>query len=125
LDEPVTDAGSNRISARRRIIRAVEDAIQRDAPDDEADSLHAEFLERLDAPDIEDDIADRPVAEIIADICHDLGLAPFPALRLWKRRTPADIALLCARAAGRGDAPGWTDERDRVVAEGVRRFGGP
>ncbi len=94
LDDPVAHAGSSRVAARRRIIRAVEDAIEYEGKGDKAESLHAGFLERLDAPDVDEDI--------IADICHDLGLATLPGLRLWKRRMPADIAVLCERAQGRG-----------------------
>jgi hypothetical protein len=122
LDEPA--AGSQRVAARRRIIRAVEDAIERDARGDAAESLHAEFLERLDAPDIEDDIVDRPVAEIIADICRDLGLAALPGVQPWKRRSPADVAALCARAAMLPERSGAGD-RTWTLVDGVRRFGGP
>jgi hypothetical protein len=103
LDEPVlapaAHAPGHRQASRRRIIRAVEDTIQRHAADHEAASLHAEFLDRLDSPDLDEEIEDRPVAEIIADICRDLGLAAPPGTHPWKRRTPADIATLCARAA--------------------------
>jgi hypothetical protein len=103
LTEPVPAPASNparhRIAARQRIIRAVEDTIQREATGSEAEPLHAEFLDRLDSPDLEDDIGHRPVVDIIADICRDLGLAALPGTHPWKRRTPADIATLCARAA--------------------------
>jgi uncharacterized membrane protein YccC len=91
---------NDRIAARKRIIRDVEDTIQRTTKDDEAERLHAELLERLDAPDLNDDIAHRPVAEIIKDICRDLGLAHAPGTHPWKRRNPDDIAILAARAAG-------------------------
>jgi hypothetical protein len=88
-----------RTAARKRIIRDVEDTIQRTTKDDEAERLHAEFLDRLDSPDLDDEIDDRPVDQIIADICRDLGLAHSPGTHPWKRRTPADIAILAARAA--------------------------
>ena len=61
-------------TARKRILREVEDAIQRTEKSPNQDSLNAEFLDRLDAPDLIDDIATRPIPEIIADICRDLGL---------------------------------------------------
>lgn len=102
LDEPVpagAEAGLRRRAARRQIIRAVEDTIQREAPGERGERLEAEFRERLDGPDIDDDIGHRPVAAIIADICADLGLGALPGMQAWKRRTPADIAALCARAA--------------------------
>ena len=102
LDEPVpagAEAGRRRSAARRQIIRAVEDTIQREAHGERGERLEAELSERLDGPDIDDDIGHRPVADIIADICADLGLGALPGLQAWKRRTPADIAALCARAA--------------------------
>ena len=67
--------------------------------DTDPEALGNELLERLDAPDLEDDIAGRPVAAVIADICRDLGLASIPNARVWKRRTPGDVEALCARAA--------------------------
>jgi hypothetical protein len=98
--EPVAPAAAqHRAAARRRIIREVEDVIQRTPGGDEALSLHAELLDRLDTPDLEDDIQVRPIADIIADICRDLGLAALPGTHPWKRRTAADLATLCARAA--------------------------
>ena len=100
LDAPAPGAGRDHQVARRRIIRAVEDAIQRHAEGDAAESLEAELVERLDRPELDEEIEDRPVAEIIADICRDLGLAAAPGTHPWKRRSPADIAALCARAAG-------------------------
>jgi hypothetical protein len=103
LAEPVAPAADHaperRAAARRRIIRAVEDTIQCFAEDTDAASLHAEFLDRLDGPDLDDDVDHRPVADIIADICRDLGLAALPGTHPWKRRTVEDIATLCARAA--------------------------
>jgi hypothetical protein len=94
-----------RIAARKQIIRAVEDAIESKAygaawmNDEEADGLRAELMDRLDGPDLDGFDLNRPVADIIADICRDLGLAAAPGTHPWKRRTPDDVAALCARAA--------------------------
>ncbi len=96
---PAHGPAERRTAARKRVIRDVEDAIQRTAQGANAESLHAELADRLDAPDLDDDLATRPVADIIADICRDLGLATLPGARPWKRRTPADVEALCARAA--------------------------
>ncbi len=100
-------AGQHRLAARKRIIRDVEDAIQRtpQAARNGAESLHAELLDRLDAPDLDDDVAHRPIAGIIADICRDLGLAAQSGAQPWKRRTPEDIEALCARAASLSRPP--------------------
>ncbi len=110
--QPAHDPAGHRAAARRRILREVEDAIQRPGTSDERDGdgrggdgrdgrdgLRAELRDRMDSPDLDDDITGRPVADIITDICRDLGLAALPGTRPWKRRTPEDIRQLCARAA--------------------------
>ena len=90
---------AHRLAARKQIIRAVEDTIQRRTKGAEAEALHAEFYERLDDPELDDDLDQRPVAEIIKDICRDFGIEHFPGTHPWKRRTPQDVRDLCARAA--------------------------
>ena len=96
--QTAADPAQHRTAARARIIREVEDAIQRRSSDSDAAALHAELLDRLDSPDLDDDIASRPASDIIADICRDLGIAAVPGMHCWKRRTPDDISLLCRRA---------------------------
>ena len=88
-----------RLAARKQIIREVEDTIQRRSNGAEAEALRAEFYERLDDPDLDDDRDQRPVADIIKDICRDFGIEHFPGTHPWKRRTPQDVRDLCARAA--------------------------
>jgi hypothetical protein len=88
----------DRVLARRKIIRDVEDAIECHAPEHEQEILHAELLERLDRPDLEEEITARPVAEIVTDITRDLGVAGLHGVHPWKRRIPHDIAILNARA---------------------------
>jgi hypothetical protein len=90
------NTAQHRAAARRRIIRGVEEAIQRQASEHEADSLRAELLERMDGPDLEDDVGLRSDTDIMVGICRDLGVADQSG---WIRRTPADIAILCAHAA--------------------------
>ncbi len=123
LDElmPASDALA-RVAARKHIIRSVEDRIDRTVDEERADCLHAELLERLDSPDMDDDIAGRPVGEIIADIARDLGLDNWSGHRPWVRRRPADVAALHARAAA---AVGTVRE---VAGPGLRlgrRYGPP
>ena len=95
------DPARHRTAARQRILREVEDRIQCTSGEgpDSPGALHAELRERLDAPDLDDAIATRPVADVIKDICRDLGLGAAPGTRPFQRRTPADVAQLCARAA--------------------------
>jgi len=124
---PAPDPARHRADARKRILREVEDTIGRtahdparpgsdntgsdnpgagrlDADNPDADSLTAELHDRLDAPDLDDDIAIRPAADIITEICRDLGLLAPPGTHPWKRRTPDDIQQLCARAAAASPA---------------------
>ena len=125
LDQPVPparDPAQLRAAARKRILREVEDIIQRTAPasghaasdsaasdgssadaadldDASAEALIAELHDRLDAPDLDDDISYHSVADIITEICRDLGLAALSGTHPWKRRTPQDLEQLCSRAA--------------------------
>ncbi len=98
--QPANDPARHRAAARKRIIREVEDAIGRTVNEgDRADRLNAELHDRLDAPDLDDEIINGPIADIITQIRRDLGLASLPGDLSWKRRTPEDIRQLCARAA--------------------------
>ena len=91
---------------RSRIFRDVTDVIQRSAETDrEARSLRNEARERIDSPDMLDDIADLPVEKIVTDLLRDLGLAHLPGTHPWARRTPRDIAALKLWAAGTGSDP--------------------
>ena len=147
--QPAKDPAHQRAAARRRILRAVEDAISLNlsaagcgtggtgfdntglddaslddaSPDDtgtnspasdnaSAEALTAELHERLDGPDLDSDITSRPVADIVAELCRDLGIAPPAGPHPWKRRTPADIAALCARAAAPSPAQTKTQAHD-------------
>jgi len=111
---PAPNRTADRTAARKHILRAVEDTLGRQDYDDSyrvcdpTEALHAELLDRMDAPDLDRDIANRPIDDIIKDILRDLGLAALPGTRPWKRRTPADIAELCARAAAPSRPAGTT-----------------
>jgi len=102
---PAPNHAAARTAARKHILRAVEDTLQRQDYDDgyrdcdPTEALHAELLDRMDAPDLDAEIANRPIDDIIKDILRDLGLAALPGTRPWKRRTPSDIEQLNARAA--------------------------
>ena len=106
LEKPAAERNPNRhrIAARKRILRKVEDTIRREAQPGDRPALQAELLDRLDAPDLEDDIDTTPLEEIITDICRDLHLAFNP--QTWPRRTPQDIATLRQTAAA--IPPTWT-----------------
>ena len=75
-----TARSATRAAARKRIARAVEDTAEdvikrRPLPDHLRAELHADLHERLADPALDHDILTRPISEIIADICRDLGLA--------------------------------------------------
>ena len=84
----------------------MEDAIQR-TPEVDADALRAELCERLDGSELDEEIDGRPVGEIIADICRDLGFGRLLGNHPWKRRRPADVRELCASAARAPGSPPW------------------
>ncbi len=95
-----------RTQAREKIIRGVEDAIaaKRGPPTDtdtdtDTGILYNELHERLDDADFERDLHTRPIDDIIEELARDLGVAYQSRSYIWKRRTPADIATLRARAA--------------------------
>jgi hypothetical protein len=70
------------------------------------------LLERLDSPELGDEIDNRPADEIITDIRRDLDTAGVPGYKHpWKRRTPEDVGTLHARAAGRAPAVQFTTPR--------------
>ena len=109
--EPQADNTLRRIATRKRILRKVEDVIQRNAKPQELDSLQAELRERLDSPDLEDDIDHRPLPDIVADICRDLRVA-IPYANNYKRRTPAHVADLRDQAAALPES--WREEKPRL-----------
>ncbi len=94
-----TEPAQRIAQARTRIQRDVEDAIVREArsPAD-AETLRLELLERLEDPELDDDILTRPVHEISTDFRRDLGIAEPPGIPRFRRRTPAEIAELRANA---------------------------
>ena len=91
-------ADTRRAMQRKQVIRTVEETIGRKADPAEAGTLRRELLERVDTLDFETDLEHRQPAELIRDLCRDLGLADIPG-QPTLRRTPDDIARLCAQAA--------------------------
>ncbi len=71
-----SDADDERQEKQARTIRIVERVAEQDDRDrDEVDRLVRETAERLDTDDIYK-LLDRPLSELIAMICKDLGLDP-------------------------------------------------
>ena len=107
LDRPSLDNQSpdrapprpTRAAARETVIRRVEDQIQQFTDPAESTTLHREFRDRLDRPDFDADLNNRPIDDIITEIVRDLGLSADIYSRPHKRRTPDDLDILRARAA--------------------------
>jgi hypothetical protein len=100
LDDPPRQAAVKRTLARKKIIRRVEDDIGGMAVSPEhAESLREALRERMDEPDLDDDIANRPVGEVLDEIIRDLGMADDCGMNLWLPRGPAELAALRELAA--------------------------
>ena len=126
---PAKDPAAHRTAARKQVIRVVEDAIQRASQDahdaeshDAAEALTAELHDRLDAPDLDNDLVTRPIADIITEIRRDLGLASPPGDTPWRRRTPADLAQLQTRAAAPSRQPGTTPPIPQTTPDPAKSF---
>ncbi len=128
LDQPVKvrserDGGS-REAARARIRCEVEGAIDCGMEGAEAAELRERLIDRLDAPEVDDAIDNRPIEEIIDELCREIGLCgivrvlraqaaapggggrrarPKP-LRLW---TDAELDACDAAEAGIGGEARW------------------
>jgi hypothetical protein len=96
--------------------RIVERLIEVEHPDDEEtlDALICDAGERLDDEDLYGDLMDRPMSELVARICRDLGLTPdwsTLAAELWAQKeiesgTPGWPLAMLTRPlplAGEGD----------------------
>jgi CheY-specific phosphatase CheX len=92
-------AEPDKVAIRKQIIRRVEDSIYKDAPEGAAERLHAEMLERMEGAEFEEELGTRPVQEIVNEIRADLAIHGADSALYFKRRPPADIAVLCARAS--------------------------
>jgi hypothetical protein len=93
--EECPDERDERAQARReRLGQIVEHIAEKERGDAEAaERLGREAAERLERDDIYGDVLERPVSEVVADICRDLGLEPdWDGLfaRPWARHEIAD-----------------------------------
>ncbi len=71
------DANQARRDRKARVEAIVERVAWTETEDeDRTESLLAEAAERLDSDDIYGDVLDRPMGELVALICRDLGLEP-------------------------------------------------
>lgn len=69
---PVAD--DSHAMAKRQILRGVAEAIETTEPRERADRLSEALAERMDSPEMAEEIGNRPAEEIIAAVCRDLGV---------------------------------------------------
>ena len=76
LDEAVRSAAERRRTKQKteRIRKLVEDAIASEADTGDAEGLRLDLDERLDDPEIEDELGRRPIGVVVLRICRDLGV---------------------------------------------------
>ncbi len=98
-----------------RVRRCVEDAIRSGTDVGDAEALLLNLDERLDDPDIVDELGSRPIGVIIAGICGDLGVKV--DLRYF---TDAELGFdpaMMARGVGRGPGAPEPSRLEGVEAE--------
>jgi hypothetical protein len=90
---------------RERIHAKVERTLETDRADaDEVEELSSRVWEQLRETE-DDDLADRPVAEVVARICRDLGLSPAWAAAAFAGPDPAALGPAAAEPADFTPAP--------------------
>ncbi|HEY4031744.1 MAG TPA: hypothetical protein VGM25_15480 [Caulobacteraceae bacterium] len=105
-----------------RVERIVERVLRTQHDDeDEIDRLSAEVAERLDDEDLYGEVLDRPLGELVALICRDVGLEPD-----WARMAQEAWAVEEIRSGAAGSPfagltharpPPFTGEGDREAVE--------
>ena len=102
--DPAQAHAQARTRARKQLIRGIENLITHNRQGPTAEALHREFMDRLDTPDLleslDDDLAHRPVPEIVIEICEDLGVFNTQGHTRNHPRTTDDLRRLHARAQG-------------------------
>jgi hypothetical protein len=118
LSEPSLAAyhtANHRVAARARIILAVEETIRRGGADTDATPPEWDAFDRPGGPNF-DGTDQRPMTDIIADICRDLGSCLPRDQVAWKSSAPDDVVALCSLAAG--IAPVTSKPTLRLVSSG-------
>jgi hypothetical protein len=97
-----------------RIVGRIYRAHDEDADEDRLEEVRLEAGERLDDDDLYGDVLTRPISDLVAQVCEDLGLAPdWPALSQepWAQREVRSgevgkvLALYASSPASGGGGP--------------------
>ena len=129
-------ARAGRAAAERRRVKqmkdrvrgCVEEAIRAESDGGDAEALLLDLDERLDDPEIVDELGSRPIGAIVAGICDDLGvkvdLRYFSDAELgFDRAAMRPGADRAAETVG-VDLEEGVDARDEPGQDGVSRLGG-
>jgi hypothetical protein len=85
---------------KRQVSEIVAGVIDAEVGEYDVEGLHDDLQERLDDGDEEADFADRPIGELVARICRDLGITPD-----WSLFEDEDWAIEEARTRPPGSPP--------------------
>ncbi|MDB5435710.1 MAG: hypothetical protein JWR47_1967, partial [Phenylobacterium sp.] len=70
-------SAARHVERRKTKVRtAVERVLDAEAGESDAENLFYDLTERLETDYDDDDFADRPIGELVARICRDLGVTP-------------------------------------------------
>ena len=70
------EARAKTVRRRNDVRYYVAEAIEAETPEDDVEDLLEELDERLDDVDAAGEFDDRPIGELVASICRDLGITP-------------------------------------------------
>jgi hypothetical protein len=120
----LAEAARAPVERRARLVRrAVARAIEADAEEGEVEQLFDDLDERLADREDDDDFLDRPVSELVARICKDLGVTP--DWSLWEDEGWAIEEAAARRQASSGEAPGPDTTHDPPPSTHLRPGGAP
>jgi hypothetical protein len=112
---------SKREYRKERVAHIVERMARSDGePEEVVERLYAETAERLEKVDLYGDLAVRPISEVVAEICRDLGLKPDWAVlstHPWARK---EIELGRKSEKDGGEEVGWPLKDGPPPPEGWR-----
>ena len=74
VTEPVRVPKRARSATREQVLRIVCGMIRREAGTDDAAEMYEELLELMEDAELDEDIDERPIEEIVAEMRSDLGL---------------------------------------------------